>query len=48
MITILRSNLYDYIDELKERAELFSREGMFGEAEQLWKVIGELEDILGK
>ena len=48
MITILRSNLYDYIDELNERAELFSREGMFGEAEQLWKVVSELEDILSK
>ena len=48
MITILRSNLHDYIEKLNERAELFSSKGMFGEAEQLWKVIGELEDILDK
>lgn len=46
VITILGNKLHEYIIKLDERANTYSNEGKFGEADELWKVAAELRQLL--
>ena len=46
MVKILGGKLHEYIKELNKRADTYSEEGKYGEANELWRVVAELKELM--